>query len=114
VNDLIISTAINTIIALLIGWLVVLVGTKILQNRSQRTAHLTLKFILMILSILSIPIIANYAINGIIVTWALPNFLLSFLGVFFLVQTLVIAIIGLLLVGVSAIIDQFKHISYVH
>jgi hypothetical protein len=103
-NDLIVTTALTTLIALLIGWLLVLIGTKAYQFKPFQAAITSMKFILVTLSILSIPIFIHYVINGATVTWTLPDFLTSFLGLLFLIQTLMVAAIGLVLSGVSALI----------
>jgi hypothetical protein len=102
--DLITSTALTAFIALLISWFVVLLGVKSYQRGSRQAAGITMKFILMLLSILAIPTLIHYGVNGATVTWTLPDFLISFLGLLFLIQTLVVAAIGLILVGFSALI----------
>ena len=108
-TNLIESTALTTLIALFVGWLLVLVGTKGYQLRPRKAAALTLKFILTTLAILSIPIFFHYAINGATVTWALPNFLISFLGLLFLIQVLIVSVIGLFFTGLSALVGFFAH-----
>jgi hypothetical protein len=47
--------------------------------------------------------------NGATVTWALPNFLISFLGLLFLIQMLMVAAIGIFLTGLAALIGFFAH-----
>ena len=101
-TNLIISTALTTFIALLIAWLLVVLGTKAYKNNAHQAASTALKFVLFTLSILFIPIFIHYVINGAFVTWTLPDFLTSFLGLLFLIQSLRVAIIGTLLVGISA------------
>jgi len=108
-SNLIGSTALTTLIALFVGWLLVLLGVKGYQLRPRKAAALTLKFILTTLSILSIPIFVHYAVNGAIVTWTLPNFLISFLGLLFLVQILIVSMIGLFFTGLSALVGFFGH-----
>jgi len=107
--NLIESTALTTLVALFVGWLLVLLGTKGYQLRPRKSAALTLKFILTTLSILSIPVFIHYAMNGAIVTWVLPNFLISFLGLLFLIQVLIVSIIGLFFTGLSALVGFFAH-----
>jgi hypothetical protein len=102
-TNLIVSTAITTFIALVFAWLLVLLGTKTYKYNAHQAASTAMKFILTTLSILSIPIFIHYVINGAIVTWTLPDFLTSFLGLLFLIQFLMVAIIGILLVGLSAL-----------
>jgi hypothetical protein len=103
------STALTTLIALFVGWLLVLIGTRGYQLRPRKAAALTLKFILTTLAILSIPIFIHYAINGATVTWALPNFLIGFLGLLFLFQILIVSVIGLFFTGLSALVGFFAH-----
>jgi hypothetical protein len=106
-SSLIASTALNTLIALLVGWILVILGAKVYRLRPRKAAAMTMKFILTTLSILSIPIFVHYVINGATVTWALPNFLISFLGLIFLTQTLIVAVMGLFFTGLSAIVGFF-------
>jgi len=108
-TNLIASTALTTLIALFVAWLLVLLGTKGYLLRPRKAAILTLKFILATLSILSIPIFVHFAINGAIVTWTLPNFLTSFLGLLFLIQVLIVSVIGLFFTGISAMVGFFAH-----
>lgn len=108
-TNLIMSTVITTLIALTIGWIVVLIGAKLYKQKSRQAAITTLKFILTILSILSIPIFIHYVINGALVTWTLPDFQTSFLGLLFLIQTLFVAVIGFVLVGLSALIGRIAN-----
>ncbi|HSB65748.1 MAG TPA: alkaline phosphatase family protein [Anaerolineales bacterium] len=103
-TNLIASSALTTLLALLVGWILVMIGTKIYQFKPRKAADVTMKFILVMLAVLSIPIFLHYAMNGAIVTWALPNFLISFLGLIFLIQTLVVAAIGILFTGLAALL----------
>jgi hypothetical protein len=108
-TNLIASTAFTTLIALFVGWLLVILGTRIYQLKPRKAANLTLKFIFTTLSILSIPILVHYVFNGAIVTWTLPNFLFSFLGLIFLIQVMMVALIGLFLTGISPLLGYFAH-----
>jgi hypothetical protein len=103
-TNLINSTALTTFIALLFAWFVVLLGTKAYRLKARQAAIRTMKFILTALSILSIPIFIHYVINGAIVGWTLPDFFTSFLGLLFLIQVLMVSVIGLILMGFSALI----------
>ena len=108
-TNLIASTALTTLLALFVSWLIVILGTKIYQLKPRKAVDLTLKFVFTTLSILSIPIFVHYVINGAIVTWTLPNFLISFLGLIFLIQTLMVAAIGLFLTAISPLLGYFAH-----
>ena len=106
-DNLIVTTALTTFIALAVAWFLVLIGTRSYRFTPRQAADTTLKFILVILSILAIPILIHFAVNGATVTWALPNFLLSFLGLLFLIQTLMVSVIGLILTSLSALVGAF-------
>ena len=108
-TNLITTTALTTLIALFSGWLLVILGTKIYQLKPRKAADLTLKYIFTTLSILSVPIFIHYVINGAIVTWTLPTFLYSFLGLIFLIQTLMVAAIGIFFTGISVLLGYFAH-----
>jgi hypothetical protein len=103
-TNLINSTALNTFIALMIAWFVVLLGTNLYKLGTRQAAMTTMKFVLTTLSILSIPIFIHYVINGATVTWTLPDFLTSFLGFLYLIQILMVTMIGVILMGFSALI----------
>jgi hypothetical protein len=103
-NSMITNIAVNTALAFVISWLIVIFGTRAYQLRSQPASNISFKFTLATLAFLAIPVVVHYMINGAIVTWAIPDFLLSFLGVIFLIQAMVVAAIGIILTGVIAIV----------
>jgi hypothetical protein len=108
-SNLIASTAFTTLLALFVSWLLVILGTNVYRLKPRKAADLTLKFILTTLSILSVPIFVHYVINGATVTWALPNFFFSFLGLLFLIQVLMVAAIGIFFTGLAALIGFFAN-----
>lgn len=112
VHDLMVlltNTMMTTVIALFVAWLLALLGTKSYQLKPRKAADATLSFILVTLSILSIPIAVHFALNGPTVTWTLPDYLTSFLGLLFLLQSLIVAGMGLFLIALSALIGVFAH-----
>jgi len=113
-SSLITAIAMNTAFALVISWLIVIVGTRAYQLRSQPAANLSFKFIFATLAFLAIPVVVHYMINGATVTWAIPDFLLSFLGLVFLIQAMVVAITGTILTGVIALVGLVgrKQLAY--
>jgi hypothetical protein len=108
-SNLIASTALTTLLALFVGWLVTILGSKIFLLKPRKAAELTLKFILVTISYLALPVLLNYFINGAVVTWTLPNLLISFLGLLFLIQAMIVAVIGLFLTGISPLLGYFAH-----
>ena len=110
-TNLITSTLVTTGIALFVGWFLVLLGTNSYRFKPGKAADTTLKYILMAIAILSIPVFVHTAFNGVVVTWTLPDFMTAFLGLIFLIQILVVAAFGLFLTGLSALIGVFGHQS---
>jgi hypothetical protein len=106
-SNLIASSALTVLIALLVGWILVMIDSKIYQFKPRKASEITMKYILVLLSFLIIPIFAHYVINGATVTWTLPNFLLGFLGLIFLIQTLIVAVLGFVFTGLAALLSVF-------
>jgi hypothetical protein len=101
------STALTVLLSVLVGWIMVMIATNVYLLRPRKAADLTMKYILVLLSVFSIPVIVNYVVNGLVVTWTLPDFLTSFLGLSFLVQNLMAAIIGIIFTGFAALLGVF-------
>lgn len=108
-TNLIASTALTTLLALFVGWLIFVLGTRIYQFKPRKVADMTMRFVLVTMSFVAIPILIHYFANGAVVTWTLPNFLLAFLGLLFLIQLLVVPIVGLFLTGISPLLGYFAH-----
>ncbi len=106
-SNLIASTALTSLLALFVAWLIVILGVKIYQFKPRKAADLTLRFILVTLSFLAVPVMVHYFINGATVTWTLPNFLISFVGLIFMIQLLVVAVVGLFFTGISPLLGYF-------
>jgi len=93
----------TSVLALLVGWLVSMLGLQAFRLRPRGAAGQALGFVWFALYVLAIPILLSFAINGYLVTWTLPEFNTQFLGFFATVQALFVAVVGLLLVGISAL-----------
>lgn len=59
---------------------------------------------LVIVFFLALPVLVDYALNGLITRWTLPDLALQFLAVFCLMQIIMIAGLSLLLAGIAAAI----------
>jgi hypothetical protein len=102
-NELILYAAVTAAIALLISWLVFMLGTKVFKQGPVNAANLVLNWILVTLALLAIPVLWNYTANGMLVTWRLPNFLSMFLGFLSLLQILLVSVLGVLLTGITSL-----------
>jgi hypothetical protein len=108
--NLIASTALTTLLALFVSWLIVILGTRIYYLKPRKAADLTMRYILVTFSFLVIPVLVHYFLNGAVVTWTLPNFLVAFLGLLFLIQLMIVAIVGLFLTGIAALLGYFARV----
>jgi hypothetical protein len=104
---LITYTAITALIALIVGWLVSMLQLHAFQAGSRKAAETTLGIVFFIIYLLALPILVCFAVNGLVVTWTLPEFYTSYLALLSLIQWIFVAAFGLLLAGASALIAQF-------
>lgn len=105
-NELILYAAITTLIALLLGWLVFALGTQTFRQQPGAAASRVLDWSLVTLALLALPMLWSYTLNGMYVTWRLPDFTSMFLGFLALIQILFIGALGPLLAGVTALIAR--------
>ena len=103
---LITYSAATSALALAVGWLVSMLGLRAFRLSPRGTAGQALGFVCFTLYVLAIPILLSFAVNGYLVTWTLPEFNTQFLGFFATVQALFVAVVGLLLVGISALVAR--------
>ncbi len=108
-SELILYTALNVAIALVIAWLVIVFAQKGFSTRPSAAAELVLDLVLTTLYILALPVLFSFALNGALVTWALPEFASTFLGFLSLIQVLIVAVLGLLLCGITAGVAALVH-----
>lgn len=105
-SDLIIYVAVTAALALLISWLAIMLDQRYFKYTPAEAAERSFGLIFTIAFIAGIPIFLNFVINGVLVTWTLPNYLFSFLFILSGIQMLVIAVLGLIFVGITAWIAE--------
>jgi len=108
-NELILYTAVTAVIALLVSWLVFSLGTQAFQQSSTSAANAVLDGILVTIALLALPVLWSYTVNGLFVTWRLPDFASMFLGFLSLLQILLVGAFGLLLAGITALVARLRH-----
>jgi hypothetical protein len=99
--ELYLFVIINTCVFLLVGWVLVMVGLRALSFGPRLAGKLALEYIWELLLLLTLPIWVHFSINGALVGWTFPNFWTMFLALLSLLQMTVVAIFGVILVGVS-------------
>jgi hypothetical protein len=88
--------------AIALGWLIPMFGLSAFKTGSRKAAEIALGYIWFTIYMLAIPILFSFAFNGFTVTWTLPEFYSLFIGLLSLIQLLLVAAFGLVLIGVSA------------
>ena len=105
--DIVMYTAITGAVAFVCAWLGLALINDYYLKGPLRAARLSLGLVLMTIYVLSLPILLNVAMNGILVGWTLPDFATMFVGFLSIIQCLVVAAVGLILTGLSAAIAAF-------
>ncbi|MBE3037990.1 MAG: alkaline phosphatase family protein, partial [Chloroflexi bacterium] len=99
---LIIYGATTAAVAVILGWLVPMFGLRAFKAGPRKAAETALGYIWFTIYLLALPILLSFAINGFIVTWTLPEFYTLFIALLSLIQSLIVAAVGLVLVGLAA------------
>ena len=99
---LIVYSATTAAVAAILGWFVPMFGLHAFNAGPRKAAEIALGYIWFTIYLLALPILLSFAINGFTVTWTLPEWYTLFTGLFSLIQSLAVAALGLVLVGISA------------
>lgn len=104
--DLISYVAIMAALALLITWLAIMLDQRYFRLAPVAAAEHMFGFVFTVAFIAGVPALIHFVLNGPLVTWTLPNYLFSFLFILSGIQIMVIAILGLLLVGLTVLLAR--------
>jgi hypothetical protein len=99
---LLVYGATTAAVVVILAWLVPMFGLRAFKAGPRKAAETALGYLWFTLYLLALPILLSFAINGFTVTWTLPEFYSLFIGLLCLIQSMIVAALGLLLVGVSA------------
>ena len=100
-------TAVTASVALGTGWLISMSRLRAFQAGPRKASEATIGYVFFVIYLLALPILINFAINGVIITWNLPEFYSAYSALLSLIQWILVAVFGLGLVGVAAIIAHF-------
>jgi hypothetical protein len=100
-------TATTASISLTIGWLVAMLRLHAFESGWREAAETSLGCVFFTLYLLTLPILVSFAVNGLRVTWTLPEFYTIFIAFLSLIQWRFVAAIGLLLTGIAALIAHY-------
>ena len=101
---LITYTATTTVIATILAWLIPMIGLHGFTAGSRHAAEVSLGCVWFTVYMVALPILLSFAVNGVIVTWTLPEFYTLFVGLLSIIQWIFIAAGGLALTGIAAVI----------
>jgi len=110
-GDIITFTAGTAASSLALVWILLSYKMNWFKMSPRESTEKVLAFIFVTLYLISLPILWDFAYNGALVTWTIPDFASMFMGFLSILQALVISIFGLVLVGVSALISKFSNKS---
>lgn len=102
-GDMIVTIATNAALAVSVAWLVLLLALRLYRQAPAAAAQTTLNWALLTIALVGLPALLSFVLNGAQVTWALPEPATYFLGFLAAMQMLVIAVVGLVLAGVTAV-----------
>ncbi len=104
---LITYTASTAALAGILGWLIPMFALKVIHAGPRKSVETVIAYIWSTIYFLSLPILLSFAINGLTVTWTLPEFYSMYIGLLSLIQMMIISLVGLVLTGIMALISWF-------
>jgi hypothetical protein len=99
---LLIYTATTAALAVIPAWLIPMLGLHAFKAGSRKAVEIALGSFWFTIYLLALPILLSLALNGFTVTWTLPEWYTLFIGLLSMIGLLVVAFLGLVLVGISA------------
>ncbi len=107
-TDLIVYIASTTAVALILVWLVVNFYNKTFSSLPNQNGLKTLWLGFTVILIAGLPVLASYFLNGPVVSWTLPDYLISFLGLIGLIQILILSALTPVLAGLTVAINAIN------
>jgi hypothetical protein len=101
-DDIINFTTMTALISLAIPWWILFTYLGVFKMIPRRAAEITFELIFAVLLLLALPIGWNFAWNGALIGWTLPDMPSMFIGFISILQALIVAGTGILLSGISA------------
>jgi hypothetical protein len=102
-NTVIMYSAITAFLSLLVSWSLFTWGFKTLRKTSGTAMAHSLDFVLTLIFLLSLPVLWSYALNGVLITWTLPDYFSTSMSFLSLIQMLIVSMIGVILAGLTAL-----------
>jgi hypothetical protein len=100
--ELIAYCALTSIISFLIAWFFVMIGRKAFKQTPLKAAETSMSLSFVVLAVLFVPALLHFAVDGWAIDRFLPNFALQFVAVIALIQMIFVAVLSIILAGISA------------
>ena len=107
-NEIIIYILTTVFMAGILGWLVALLDRGVFRLTPAGAALWSLNLTLVTIWLVSLPLLWSFVLNGLVITWTVPDFPSIYLGFLSLFQIVFIPILGLLLAGLTAGIAWYR------
>ncbi len=98
-TELILYVAVTAGLSVVVGWLVAMLGMRGFQGSPKEGVSSALGYLVAMFLLLALPFGVSFALNGLTITWTLPDFLSYFIAFLSLLQVLITAVIGLVAGG---------------
>jgi hypothetical protein len=105
-DELILFTSTSSLIAILVSWLVISLRLGSFRRSPLQASLVTTNLLFVTIFLLLLPVLWSFTLNGVTITWTLPDFSSMFIAFISLMQILVVAATGVLLIAVSALISK--------
>jgi len=102
--DLILYTAVTAALAFLIAFLVKILVNKLPRKKPGDAVLDIFGLGFTTVFLVALPVVISFVLNGILVTWTLPDYLTSFVSLLSLIQILVICGVTLLFAAIIALV----------
>lgn len=94
-------------IAFVIAWLIAALGKRTFWQKPLDSALSTAGLVLTMIFVALLPVMWSFLLNGVVVTWTLPDYLSSFWALLGLVQIIALGAFGLVAIAVSALLARW-------
>lgn len=105
-NGWILFNATAAVVIMSVVWIVVMQRLNAFKEGAQGAAENTLYLIGTTLYLWFLPVLWNYGVNDFVSGWFVPELSTLFIGILALIQIISIAVVGILLTGVAAVIGK--------
>jgi len=93
-------------IAVVLAWLAAMLLAGAFRRGALHAAQATCGFAFITIYLLALPALLGFAVNGAVTTWRLPNPILVFLHFTNLIQAMFVAVLGIVLSGIAALVGR--------